>query len=370
MDEKFACFLLSISEHMGIKGIDRLKNFTGSYSEIWNVKPEIFFRDGLIDKSQLAGLNKTRSDIKKQTEYYESLLLHGVRIAVREEQEYPKRLRNIPDPPVILFYRGDLPSDELPSVSIIGARNCTDYGIAAAEFFSSELAKNNVQIVSGMAYGIDSAAASGAISSGGRSYAVLGSGVNVCYPRESYYLYKKMAGISCTSCGGIISEFHPSAEALRTHFAMRNRIIAGLGDVLAVIEAKEKSGTFITVDHALSQGKDIFALPGRITDPLGRGCNKLLRDGAIPLTEPDDILSYLGINKNKAAAFPEMDESALSPECQRVYSCLSAEPIHIEQIAARLSMDMSELIVLLGRLEIAGFAVSPTNAYWRSSILH
>ncbi len=368
MDEKFACFLLSVSDQMGTKSIDSLKSYTGSYSDSINTDPELFFREKLINKAQYAGLLKTRHDMNAHKKYYEQVMSHGVHAVIREEAEYPERLRNIPYPPVILFYRGSLPEDSLPSASVIGARNCSDYGISAARFFAGELAVNGVQIVSGMAYGIDSAAASGALSVGGKSYAVLGSGVNICYPKESYSLYKKMAGISEASCGGIISEFHPAAEALPSHFAMRNRIIAGLGDVLIVIEAKDKSGTFITVDHALSQGKDVFALPGRITDPLGRGCNKLLKDGALPLTEPEDVLSYLGIDKDNSVSFPEKDISSLSAKCRMVYAALSAEPMHIEQIAARLSVDIPELIVLLENLEIYGFAVSTANAYWRRSL--
>lgn len=365
MDEKFACFLLSISEQMGAKSIDLLKNYTGSYSDSISADPELFLREKLINKAQYTGLLKTKQNISTHEKYYKQAVSHGVHAVIREETEYPERLRNIPYPPVILFYRGGLPEDNLPAVSVIGARSCSDYGISAAKFFAGELAKKGIQIVSGMAYGIDSAAASGAMSAGGKSYAVLGSGVNVCYPRESYCLYKKMAGISETSCGGVISEFHPAAEALPSHFAMRNRIIAGFGDVLIVIEARDKSGTFITVDHALSQGKDVFALPGRITDPLGRGCNKLLKDGALPLTEPEDVLSYLGLDKNNAVSFPEKDISSLSLKCRDVYAALSPEPMHIEQIAARLSVNIPELIVLLENLEIYGFAVSTANAYWR-----
>lgn len=202
--------------------------------------------------------------------------------------QYPERLRHIPDPPFALYVKGELPCEEVPTVAIIGARACSEYGKAVAAQFGRQLGAVGVQIISGMARGIDGIAQKAALDINGKSYAVLGCGADVCYPPESNVLYEQL----CLK-GGVISEYPPGTEAKSGFFPMRNRIISGLADLLLVVEARKRSGTYITVTRALEQGKDVYVVPGRITDALSEGCNFLLSQGAGVACSPEILLQAL-----------------------------------------------------------------------------
>ena len=176
----------------------------------------------------------------------------------RGQEGYPERLMPFADMPSRLFVRGALPADEQKTAAIVGARICTAYGKSQAAFFAQVLAANGVAVISGLACGIDAAAHEGALRGKGKTFAVLGCGVDICYPKQNYPLMRRML----ENGGGVLSEFPPGAEPLPWHFPIRNRVISALADVVLVIEAKEKSGSLITADYALEQGKTVFALPG------------------------------------------------------------------------------------------------------------
>ncbi len=198
--------------------------------------------------------------------------------------EYPEKLLEIPDPPFCLFCIGRMPDDR-PTVSIIGARNATPYGREQARVFGSTLSRYGMNVISGMARGIDGIAGRAALDAGGYSAAVLGCGVDICYPSDNKDLYERL----CRD-GGVISEYMPGTAAQARLFPLRNRIISGLSDVVLVIEASQKSGTLITVDMALDQNREIYALPGRVTDVRSGGCNRLIRQGANIAASPEDIV--------------------------------------------------------------------------------
>lgn len=204
------------------------------------------------------------------------------------EKEFPDKLRCIKDPPAGIYVRGRLPDETKKSVAIVGSRQCSMYGAKVAEYFGAALAANGVQIISGMAMGIDGISQQAALDAGGVSFAVLGSGPDVVYPKKNEDLYKRIL-----EQGGIISEQPPKTPPLGAYFAQRNRIISALCDVLLVIEARIRSGTGITVRYALEQGKDVFAVPGRINDPMSAGTNRLIAEGALIALSPDSILSEL-----------------------------------------------------------------------------
>ena len=236
------------------------------------------------------------------------------RCIFREDPDYPARLREIRGAPRRIYVRGPLPAAEITSVAIIGARKCSSYGREMARLFASALAAAGVQIVSGMAAGIDGIAQRAALSAGGSSIAVPGCGTDICYPAENRDLYEQLL-----EKGTILSEYPPGTPPAACHFPARNRIISALADLVLVIEAREKSGTLITVDFALDQGKDVCALPGRVTDGLSTGCNRLIRQGAGIALAPEDILSALGIFCRKAApAASQNPESAgKKTECEK-----------------------------------------------------
>jgi len=207
--------------------------------------------------------------------FFANLLRNDVNWTHLNRRDYPYRLKNIADPPLILFYMGKLPDEERPCVAIVGARECSLYGEKTASMFARELSSAGVQIISGMARGIDGISQRGSISVGGNTFGVLGCGVDVVYPEENKDLFKDIL-----KDGGILSEFEPGTEPLRQYFPSRNRIISGLSDIVLVVEARKRSGTYITVTQALEQGREVFAVPGRITDALSDGCNNLIAAGA------------------------------------------------------------------------------------------
>lgn len=204
--------------------------------------------------------------------------------------EYPDLLRQIPDPPYALYVEGRLPAKDRPAVAVIGARNCSAYGMYLAEQCGRELGLLGVPVISGMASGIDGMSQRAALEAGGDSYGVLGCGPDICYPEEHRSLYGELK-----ERGGLISELLPGTPPHPGHFPRRNRIISGLSHLVLIIEAREKSGTLITADLALEQGRDVYVVPGRITDPLSRGCNRLLKQGAGVMTGIREMLEESGI---------------------------------------------------------------------------
>lgn len=221
-------------------------------------------------------------------EEYEGMLFRGISFVTVKEAEYPRKLSQIQDAPYALYYAGRLPDDTSCSVAVIGARSCTEYGRHMAKEFGTVLAQAGVRIISGMARGIDGIGQRAALYAGGYSLGVLGCGVDICYPRENRELYEQLL-----VKGGVCSEYPPGIEPRAVLFPPRNRIISGLCDGVLVIEAKERSGTLITVDMALEQGREVYAVPGRAADALSAGCNRLIRQGAQLVTSPEEVLEDL-----------------------------------------------------------------------------
>ena len=276
------------------------------------------------------------------------------------EPDFPERLLSIPDPPFGLFYKGRLPSGNLRSCAVIGSRMCSAYGASEARIFAGRLSKSGVQIISGMARGVDGIAGEEAVQTKGMSFAVLGGGADICYPKENRKLYDAL----CLQ-GGVLSEYPPGTQPKAPLFPVRNRLISGLADVLLVIEAREKSGTLITVDRALEQGKSVYALPGRVSDSTSSGCNKLIMQGAQIAVSPEYLLEDLlkmpadEIVRRQAAADEEpqavrgvaaflterwkLSESALLPLDAAICRALDAsEPRCIESILAPVRKELGE----------------------------
>lgn len=203
-----------------------------------------------------------------------------------EDNLYPEKLRNIYAPPKTLYLLGNEELLKRKSIAIIGCRNCTRYGAENAYEFGHKLATSNICVISGLARGIDSYAHRGAIKANGKTIAVLGSGLDVIYPPENAKLYKEII----MNNGAIITEYPLGSKPEKYHFPERNRIISGLSDGILVVEAKKKSGTMITVDFALEQGREVYAIPGNISSDSSFGTNELIKEGAIPVTNVNDII--------------------------------------------------------------------------------
>lgn len=287
----------------------------------------------------------------KPREEYEKFKLKGIRLVTLADSLYPKELREIPDAPYGLFVRGKLPEEGEPTVAVIGARDCSPYGSLLAERLGEELGRHGITVVSGMARGIDGISQQAALDAGGRSCGVLGCGVDICYPKENRKLYDRLWSQGC-----LVSSYPPGTPAIARNFPPRNRIVSGLADAVVVVEAREKSGTLITVDMALEQGREVYAVPGRITDRLSDGCNRLIRQGAVPLLNPQELIRDLyGLQermcterrrtKNKRAEETAGSKSVaggLSPELAAVYGVLEFDPMTVEEIRAKLPRGMQE----------------------------
>ncbi|HJC74526.1 MAG TPA: DNA-processing protein DprA [Candidatus Mediterraneibacter faecavium] len=285
---------------------------------------------------------------------YEKMKEKGIRFVPYFSEEYPDNLKEIADPPYALYVKGSLPDKKAKKAAVIGARRCTPYGEKYAIDFARALAACGVEVISGMARGIDGMGHRGALLSGGKTYAVLGSGVDVCYPREHIGLYVDIL----EQGGGILSEQPPGTAPLAQNFPARNRIISGLSDVILVMEAGKKSGSLITVDLALEQGRDIYALPGPVNSALSDGCNRLIRQGAGILLSPEALLEEWGIEKSGTSEGSKKEiknEKMLESAEKLVYSCLGLYPKDLDQLVRETKLDIKALLEKLVSLELQGY---------------
>ena len=347
-----------------------LLDMLGTPEEIYKAGEAMLRSIPLLEDFHIGQLLDYRNtDYEKELE---SFTKAGIGFVTVDEKEYPGRLRDIPDAPPFLFFKGELPGDNEPAVAMVGSRKCSIYGREMCLKFSESLAAAGIEIISGMAAGVDGFAHRGAIKAGGKTYAVLGCGVDVCYPAMNRDIFDTLSGKqdrirtdktesggdNVKSYGGIISEYYPGDKALPYNFPQRNRIISGLCDILLVVEAGKKSGTFITVDHALEQGREIFAIPGRIGDTVSDGCNSLIKNGAMMATEPDDIIEelknhyemLLTVEKKKKKTVKEK----LSGEEKEVYDRLEPVPIGINEISGLTGVGFDRLSMILISLELKG----------------
>lgn len=281
----YAYFLENV-QGIGIRTTEKLYEKYGAYEEIygkgggWGLshKQKLFFE-----------ARKQSFDVKEE---YEKLLRNRIWYVPKYLAGYPRKLKRTEGAPSGLFVKGKLPDEKGLAVAVVGARKCSPYGHAVAEALGRRLAERGIQVVSGLAVGVDGLSQRGAVESGGASFGILGCGVDICYPPENRDIYERLA--AGAAGGGLISEFLPGTKPEANHFPMRNRIISGISDLLVVVEAREKSGTFITVSDALEQGKDVYVAPGRIGDALSYGCNRLASQGAGIIYDIDAFVEEIG----------------------------------------------------------------------------
>ncbi|WP_286152633.1 DNA-processing protein DprA [Sporofaciens musculi] len=311
----------------------------------------------LKDK-EVEGILAAKKEIKLQREW-EGLIEKNIRFVPYFSEEYPKKLSQIGDGPYALYVKGKLPKEGSLSVAIVGARKCTPYGEEMALDYGKYLAEHGVQVISGMARGVDGAGHRGALNGGGVTFGVLGCGVDICYPRENIGLY-----MDIQKRGGVISEQLPAKPPLPMYFPMRNRIISGLSDVVLVMEAREKSGSLITADQALEQGKDVYALPGPATSRLSLGCHFLIRQGAGILISPKDLLTELGIAGKELEQKSDKIEKMLENDENVVYSCLGFFPKGISQLIEETGLSAPVLMQELISLELKGCIREVSKNYY------
>ena len=338
--------------YANIKGISNRRK-TEIRQQFVDIK-ELFFAEE--SKMETMGLSqKERKGVIesiqtwKLNEEYEKILKENIQCIPIWHSMYPKNLKEIHTAPYMLYVNGQVPNSRKKTVAIVGARDCSTYGSYMARQFAEKLALEGIQIVSGMARGIDSISQRAALEAGGMSFAVLGCGADVCYPKEEKFLFEALK-----KQGGIISELPMGTPPFKSNFPARNRIISGLADAILVIEAKERSGSLITVDMALEQGKDVYALPGPVNSKLSYGCNSLIKQGAEIVLSTEDLLNDLGIDVMQNSQNRSVEKILLETTEKLVYSCLDLQPQNLGDLIQRTKLSVPELLDVLIRLEMMG----------------
>ncbi len=334
-----------------VKGIGparlrRLLSRFGSLEAAWKAEEMELVMSGLDQKS-LEALAAARRTISPDGEM-EALDRAGIGALTWVDPGYPRLLRQIADPPPALYVKGEMSEADAWAVAIVGTRRASVYGREAAEMLAAEFARSNVTVVSGLARGIDAVAHQAALSAGGRTVAVLGSGVDVIYPAE----HRKLAG-DIAARGALVSDYPPGTQPEAMNFPPRNRIISGLSLGTVVVEADEQSGALITVDFALDQGRDVFAVPGNIFNRTSRGTNQLIQKGAKLVTSAGDVLGEL--NLGMAAQHAEVQAAAPEDDTERrVLSALTHEPAPADEVVRGLGLPAEAVTAALAMLELKG----------------
>ena len=353
---KYEYWFANIKE-IGNKTKRQIRSKVKTAEELYNIE-ETALKKMEVPKETAHKILQSVKEWKLEAEYAK-LTDRQVKFYTIFDKSYPCGLKEISAPPYALYVKGELPQEEQLSVAIVGARECTTYGEVMARQYAETLADAGVQIISGMARGIDGISQKSALATNGMSYAVLGSGVDLCYPREHYALYTELQ-----KQGGVISEQPLGMQPLPQFFPARNRIISGLADVVIVIEAKEKSGSLITADMALEQGKDVYALPGPSNSILSKGCHNLIRQGAGILLSPKELLEELGIfHKKKMKNATENEILLESPE-KLVYSCLDFYPKSLNQMMEETGFTISAMMQIIMNLEFKGLIKEISKNYY------
>ena len=328
-----------------------LKRF-GSLSAAWDAGKTDLIYAGIPEKAadQIVAF-RNRTDPHQLTGY---ILERRISICIRPDEDYPRLLREIDNPPAVLYYVGTLPDEEMKLMGIVGTRRMTAYGQNVAEELGRFLSENGIGVVSGLARGIDGAAQGSVVAAGGKTYAVLGCGVDHIYPPEHRDLAKKIV-----RDGAVISEYAPGTHPDRSNFPQRNRIISGMSSGVIIVEAGEKSGSLITARFAAEQGREVFVVPGNVTAVQSRGANRLIRDGARAFFEKEEILDFL---QTWQAYEPQkmnkpLQEAFSTPEDKAILAQITNEPLHIDEIVRKSGLPLSKVSSSIVLLELKGLVI-------------
>ncbi len=347
-DSTYYLIALNLVDSIGQKAIDLLLGGFKNPSEIFHASEDDLVSCGL--RPSQAKRIKGFSRWKRVEQVFSICQKKGIKIIDIFSDNYPQRLREIASPPPLLFLRGELEREDWLSIAVVGSRRPSAYGITVAEQLTGELASLGLTIVSGMARGIDSVAHKEALKAGGRTIAVLGSGVDVVYPAENRSLMERIA-----VSGAVISEFLPGTRPERGNFPRRNRIISGLSLGVLVVEATTKSGTLITAGYAIEQGRDVFAVPGRVNSSLSAGTNELIKKGAKLVLTVEDIVEEFAHEIRqflKQKSKPKRVE--LTPEEEALLRHITDEPVHVDELTRTSGLPLYKILSILTGLEIKG----------------
>ncbi len=331
---------------IGPARVTALLNYFGDIAIAWKASAFELKAAGM-GQSVIQSFLMVRSGINLD-QIWENILSQSIQVLTWEDEAYPRRLREIDQSPPVIYLRGELLPDDDWSVAIVGTRRITPYGRQVTEELSNVLARNGVTVVSGLARGVDATAHKSALTGGGRTIAVLGSGVDRIYPPEHRSLAEKIL-----SSGALLSDYPPGTPPEGVNFPPRNRIISGLALAVIVVEAGERSGALITAEFAAEQGRDVFAIPGNILAPQSKGANRLIQQGARLLLEPGEVLEALDLNMVTLHRTARKTIPADEVEA-RLLSVLTHEPMHVDEIRSQIEMPIEKVTATLALMELKG----------------
>jgi len=344
-DTKFRV-AFTLVKGIGAVRLQALLDYFGDAESAWNA-PAFDLVSAGLSKKLAERVLETRASLDLE-QYMVNLQAQEIQILTWDDPLYPAHLKQIDQPPPILYLKGAFSPEDTWAVAIVGTRAVTAYGRQVTEEIATVLAQNGVTIVSGLARGVDAVAHSSAVKAGGRTLAVLGSGVDRIYPPEHRALAEKIM-----LQGAVLSDYAPGTPPESANFPPRNRIISGLSLAVVVIEAAETSGSLITASFAAEQGRDVFAVPGNIFAPQSKGTNRLIANGAKPLLAVNDILEALDLTRNierreiRKALPADPTEAAL-------FLLIGAEPLHVDEIRAQTGLPIDRVSSTLAMMELKG----------------
>jgi len=346
MDDKRFWVGFTLIKGIGAVRLQALISHFGDLEDAWKSSSADLAEAGLGAKVIERVIQaREKVDLEKLWGQIES---QGIKILTWQDEAYPSRLKEIDQPPPVLYIRGEYLPDDLFAVAIVGTRRITSYGRQITEEISAFLAANGITVISGLARGVDAVAHQSALKSGGRTIGVLGSGIDKIYPPEHRGLAEQMM-----ERGAIVSDYAPGTPPDASNFPPRNRIISGLSLAVVVVEAGETSGALITAEFAAEQGREVFAVPGSILAPQSKGTNKLIRDGALPLLSPSDLmlaldLTRMGEQKSARKVLPADEIEA------RLLNVLGHEPLHVDEIRNQTDLPIEKVSATLVLMELKG----------------
>jgi DNA processing protein len=346
VDEKLYWIGFNLVKGIGARRMQALLNFFGNARNAWSATPEALRSAGLSPRI-VETMLQVRADVSLER-IWENIQNLGIQVLTWQDEKYPRLLSEVDQPPPVLYVRGQFLPDDDWAVAVVGTRRTTGYGRQVAEEVSSALGRNGITVVSGLARGIDAIAHQSTLAAGGRTLAVLGSGVDHIYPPEHRNLAEQIMGQ-----GAILSDYPLGTPPDATNFPPRNRIISGLAHAVVVIEAGQGSGALITAAFAAEQGREVFAVPGNINAVQSKGTNLLIQQGARPLLSPQDIMETLNLNRvsQQRTARTVLPTDAVEAQ---LYSLLGQEPLHVDEIRALTKLPIEKVSAALAMMELKG----------------
>ena len=347
MEDKIYWVAVNLVKGIGAVRLRALLDYFGDLKTAWNAPSDALMQAGLSEKitARLVEVRSTK-DLQKMAEWIEK---HDIQVLTWNDEDYPSILKEIDQPPPVLYVRGKILPDDNRAAAIVGTRKVTAYGRQVTEEITHHLVQNGFTVISGLARGVDGIAHQSALQDGGRTLAVLGCGVEQVYPAEHMKLAEQIIG-----SGALISDYAPAKNPEQRNFPPRNRIISGLSQVTIVIEAGETSGALITATFAVEQGRDVMAVPGSIYAPQCKGTNRLISQGAFPYTGPASLENLLNLNPKKRQSAQQKVKPENEIEAGLVQVMGASQSLHIDELVAASGLGIEKISAALTMMELRG----------------